>query len=258
MFHYAAYQWVLAGAGAFLIGLSKTGIAGIGLLGVVVFALAFPAKVSVGIVLPILLCADVIAITAYRKHVVWSHLAKLFPWAAVGVVLGYLAMGKIDDIAVSHGIGVIAIALSALQVWRKHVATVSPEKADHVPNQWWFAALMGVTAGFTTMVANAAGPVMVLYLLAAGLLKMEFVGTNAWYFFIVNSFKVPFSWHLGLINTHSLPLDLIFGPVAIVGALTGRAIIKYIKQSVFENLALVLTVLAGLKLLLAGVLPGVK
>jgi uncharacterized membrane protein YfcA len=109
---------------------------------------------------------------------------------------------------------------------------------------------MGILAGFTTMVANAAGPSMVLYLLAAGLPKMEFMGTGAWFFFIVNCFKVPFLANLGLINPHSLPLDLVLGPAAVVGAFIGRAILPKIKQIVFENLALALTVVAGIKLLL--------
>jgi uncharacterized membrane protein YfcA len=109
---------------------------------------------------------------------------------------------------------------------------------------------MGLMAGFTTMVANAAGPIMILYLLASGLPKMEFVGTGAWYFLLMNLFKVPFSYSWGLINPASLAIDLILAPFAVIGALSGRALIPYINQRLFEGMALGLTFVASLKLLL--------
>jgi hypothetical protein len=258
MFDHFAPQILLAMLGAFLIGVSKTGVAGIGILSVVIFAIAFPAKGSVGIVLPILLCADLVAVTSYRRHAVWSHLWRLLPWAGIGIIIGYLAMGKIDDVSVARLIGGLAIGLSCMQVWRRNLVAKYPEKADAVPHQLWFAATMGILGGFTTMVANAAGPIMVLYLLAASLPKMEFMGTSAWFFFIVNSVKVPLLMNLGLINLQSLPVDLILAPFAVLGAFTGRPILKRIKQSAFENLALILTVIAGLKLALTGILPAVK
>ena len=250
MLHPTALEWTLGIIASVLIGISKTGVSGLGVLSVVLFALAFPSKVSVGIVLPVLICADVVAITSYRRHAVWSHLFRLFPWTAVGVVLGYIAMGRINDHQVAHFIGVISIALVAMQLWRRQVVATNPEKADAVPHKWWFAAAMGILAGFTTMVANAAGPIMILYLLAAGLPKLEFMGTGAWFFFIVNCFKVPFQASLGGVSAHTLSLDLVLGPAAIIGAFIGRAILPKIKQVVFENLALTLTVAAGIKLLL--------
>lgn len=251
MVHLSPQDWALAIGGAFLIGLSKTGIAGIGILAVVTFALAFPARESVGIVLPILICADIVAVSSYWRHVVWKHLLHLFPWTAVGVLLGFMALHHVNDHQVSRIIGVIAIALTLLQAWRRIRIARDPDGDNKVPHQAWFAAIMGILAGFTTMVANGAGPIMVLYLLASGLPKMEFMGTGAIFFFTVNCFKVPFSAKLGLINLHSLPIDGLFAPIAILGAVGGRFLLPYIKQSLFENLALVLTVIAGIKLLMA-------
>jgi uncharacterized membrane protein YfcA len=79
---------------------------------------------------------------------------------------------------------------------------------------------------------------------------MEFIGTAAWYFFCVNVFKVPFSLNLGIMNAASLHTDLILAPLAIVGAFVGRVVIRHINQAVFENVALILTLVAAIKLLL--------
>lgn len=247
--HLETWQWLLAAGGAFLIGLSKTGIVGIGIFSVGMFALVFPSRESVGVVLPILITADIVAVGAYRRHAVWSHLWRLFPWAAAGIVLGYLAMGRIDDHQVARLIGAILVVLSGLQVWRRRTAAGATAEPERVPGSLWFVASVGIAAGFTTMVANAAGPIMILYLLAMRLPKMEFIGTGAWYFLILNVFKVPFSWDLGIVNPASFVLDLKLAPFAIGGALFGRRVLQHINQALFENLALLFTVAAAIRLL---------
>ena len=243
------WQWALLALGAGLMGLSKTGIAGIGILAVAIFALVLPARESVGIVLVILISADIVAVTAYRRHAVWPQLWRIFPWAAGGVVIGAVALGRIDDAQVAKLVGAILLALVILQWWRRDPRGQSPDR-DDVPHSTWFAAGAGLLAGFTTMVANAAGPIMILYLLAMRLPKMAFIGTSAWYFLVLNLFKVPFSAYLGLINLESLRVDLVLAPIAILGALFGRAIIGFIDQRTFEMLAIVFTLIAAVRLLL--------
>jgi uncharacterized membrane protein YfcA len=249
------WQWALAALGTFAIGVSKTGIAGLGILGVAVFALIFPTRASVGVVLPLLICADVVAVTAFRRHAVWSHLWRLFPWAALGVILGYVAMGRINDHQVNKLIAGILVVMVAMQFWRRYNLRQAsrrgePEAEEAPQHGIGFVAAMGILGGFTTMVANAAGPIMILYLLAMRLPKMEFIGTGAWYFLTLNLFKVPFSMNLGLVTASSLLFDLRLAPFAITGALCGRALLRHIDQKLFENLALCLTALAALKLLL--------
>ncbi len=243
------WPWILAAAASFGIGLSKTGIAGLGILVVAVFASVLPTRSSVGVVLPILLAADVVAVTAFRRHVVWAQLWRLFPWAAVGVVLGYFAMGRINDQQTEKLIGVIMLAMIVVHLVQRHRASRQTDLEASLPHTLWFAASMGILAGFTTMVANAAGPVMILFLLAMSLPKMEFIGTAAWFFLTVNLFKVPFSYHLGLITPASLGLVVQLAPFAVAGALCGRMLLRHIDQKLFENAALVLTVIAGLRLL---------
>jgi uncharacterized membrane protein YfcA len=243
------WQWVLVILGALAVGLAKTGIPGIGILAVATFALVLPARESTGTLLPLLICADIVAVTAYRRHAVWSHLWRLMPWAAAGIVIGYFALGWINDRQVQRLIGGILIALVCLQYARRKQAAREPEQAEEsVPHSPWFAITMGLLAGFTTMVSNAAGPIMILYLLAMRLPKMEFIGTAAWYFLILNLFKVPFSYDLELISGRSLLFDAKLAPFALAGALCGRWIIRFIDQRLFENLALSFTLLAGLRL----------
>ena len=235
------WQWTLAALGAYLVGISKTGVAGLGVFSVALFASALPARESTGIVLIILIAADIVAVITYRRQASWPHLLRLFPWAAVGIFFGFLVMGRIDSATTQKLIGAILVVITLIHFWRRtRKQAFAGLEAEAKPHPL-LAAVTGVSAGFTTMVANAAGPIMIIYLLAMRLPKLIFMGTSAWYFFTLNLFKVPFSYSLGLINADSLPISLLLAPVAVAGALTGRALIHHINQQVFELLALVLT-----------------
>jgi uncharacterized protein len=202
-----------------------------------------PAKQATGIVLPLLCFGDVVAVLAYRQHANWTYLWRLFPWAAAGVILGYFAMGRIDDRQARLLIGAIVLVLVALHLFRRWRG--GGHEAEHGA---WFAPLLGILAGFTTLVANAAGPLMAIYLLAMRLPKMEYVGTGAVFFLVINLFKVPFMVHLHLITAESFAFNLKLAPFVLTGALVGRKILGGINQRWFENLALGLAVLAGIKL----------
>ena len=243
------WQWAVACVAAFTVGVSKTGVAGLGILAVAIFASVLPARESVGIVLPVLIAADIVAVTAYRRNVSWPHLLRLFPWAAVGIILGFLIMGHIDAQTTEQMIGVILIVLVVVQFIRRRKARPAPPDADARPHHA-VAAITGVSAGVTTMVANAGGPIMIIYLIAMRLPKMVFMGTSAWYFFVLNLFKVPFNVQLGLINQDSLRVSAVLAPFAIAGALVGRILIEHIDQNLFEIIALVLTLIAAIRLAL--------
>jgi hypothetical protein len=240
------WQWVLGAVAAFLIGVAKTGISGLGIFAIVIFASVLPARESVGIVLAILIAADLVAVIIYRREAHWGHLLRLFPWAAAGVVVGALTTGRIDNELMRLLIGAIVVALSVLQFVRSRRGTPNEERV------WppWLSAATGLLAGFTTMVANAAGPLMVIYLLAMRLPKLVFIGTTAWFFLVLNLFKVPFSFGLGLISLQSLGLSAQLILFAIVGALVGRPLVARIDQQLFEHIALALSFVAGVRLLL--------
>jgi uncharacterized protein len=241
-----SWQWVLACLGAFLVGVSKTGIAGLGILTVAMFTTILPAREAVGAVLVILLAGDLVAVTVYRREASWPHLGRLFPWTALGIMLGAFTLGQLNEPLLRALIGGILVLLVTVHfVRRRSVAAV---ETANLP--WWVAALTGLLAGFTTMIANAAGPVMILYLLAMRLPKMQFIGTAAWFFLVVNLFKVPFSYSLGMISANSLSLSLWLVPLTVAGALSGRWLIARIDQQLFETLALALTLVAGVRLIL--------
>lgn len=258
--------WLLLALGAFSVGVSKTGVPGIGILNVAIFALVLPsARHSVGVVLPILISADIIAVALYRRRAVWSHLWRLFPWAIAGIFIGYFAirMPYFNDKRVAHLLGGILLALVLLTYLRKwsekRAARLAAEQGAAVESiddeakhaSPLYTGVIGIAGGFTTMVGNAAGPIMTLYLLAMRLPKMEFIGTGAWYFLLLNVFKVPFMANLGWIDAPSLTLSARLAPCAILGAVCGRVIVPYIKQEWFEFTALSLTVVAALRLLLS-------
>lgn len=244
--NFEPWQWVLLVVAATISGFSKTGIPGISILSVSIFAVVLPARQSTGVVLPMLIFADLFAYFVYRKHLEWGRVGRLLPWAVGGVLLGWLALGRINNQQTARIIGAIIAVMVALHLWRRW--RNADAAAAHAPA--WFGHVMGVFAGLTTMIANAAGPVMTLYLLAMRLPKLEFLGTGAAFFLLINWIKVPFALQLGLINAQTLHLNQLLLPAVAVGALLGRPVVERVNQKLFENAALALAGAAVVKLLL--------
>lgn len=245
---YTAHQWALAILAALLIGMAKSGIAGLGMLPVLLMADVVPARESTGLVLPLLICGDFLAVGLFRRHAAWKHLKGLLPPALAGVVAGYLVM-RLDfsNALFRHVIGWIVLAMGLLQGLKRF----APAPFERVPHSRPFAWFMGSAAGVTTMMANAAGPVMALYLLAVNLPKLQFVGTAAWFFLVINLAKVPFSYQLGLIGSSSLRFNLVLVPAVVVGIFLGKRLLDKIPQKLFEELALGFAILAAIRLVLA-------
>ena len=178
------WQWGLLFLGALVVGLAKTGIPGVSILFVGLLANAMPARQSTGVILPLLILGDVFGVLLYRRHTEWRHLWKLFPWTMAGVVIGWLALGHIDDGQTRRLLGAILAVMLTLHYRRKFRPAPADTLVAHAP--LWVAAGTGLLAGFTTLVANAAGSVMTIYLLAMRLPKMGFLGTNAVFFLLLN------------------------------------------------------------------------
>lgn len=257
-----AAAWAMLALAAALVGFSKTGINGTASLSILLFATVLPAKESTGALLPVLILADLFAIRFYSRHVEWRVLGRLAPWVVVGTAIGAVVLWFVDDTLMRLLIGAILLAMLALQVWSKlrprFAKARSAEAQPGEPNppsglaRKTAAAGAGVAAGATTMMANAAGPVMVLYLMLAGFPKLRFLGTMAWFFFAVNLFKVPISVGLGLITWHTLLMAALLIPAVAVGALTGRALVHRVNQRQFEIATLALSAVgAGLLILSA-------
>ncbi|MGW3512632.1 sulfite exporter TauE/SafE family protein [Streptomyces sp. NPDC000994] len=236
---------------ALLVGFSKTAVSGANTVSLAVFAAVLPARASTGVLLPVLIAGDVLAVLTYRRHAHWPTLWRLFPAVAAGVVVGTLFLMWADDGIVRTSIGAILLLMAGVTVWRRRSADrgEEPEAVSTRPGRLK-ARSYGVLGGFTTMVANAGGPVMSLYLLSAGFRKLGFLGTSAFFFLIVNVSKVPFSAGLGLIDGRSLLLDAVLVVFVVPGALLGKWAVHRINQRLFEQLVIVATVVGGLQLLL--------
>lgn len=239
-------SWALLAFAAVVVGLSKTAIPGAGTIAVAVFAAVLPARQSTGVLLLLLIVADLFAVTMYRRHANWREPLRLLPAVVAGVLLGVVFLAFADDAWVKRTIGVILLAVIAITLFRRRItSTVEVSRPHGVA-----AASYGTLGGFTTMVANAAGPVMSMYFLAARFPVKEFLGTAAWFFAILNLCKVPFSIGLGLITAPGLLLDLVLVPAVVAGALAGRWIADRIDQRVFERLVIVFTIVGAVYLLI--------
>lgn len=243
----APLAWLVLATSALVIGVAKTSIGGMGALAVAGFAVFLPTKESTAAVLILLIVGDVIAVATYRRSADWAMLRRLLPAVLPGIVLGALLINVVDDRTMTLVIAGSILAALALQVAlrRRPSAALPPATHPHL------AATIGAgaAAGFTTMVANAAGPVMAIYLLAARVDKARFVGTNAWFFLLVNVSKVPFSAGLGLFPASTLTLTLVLAPVVLVGTILGRRLLRAVDQRLFERLTTAASLVAAVVLL---------
>jgi uncharacterized membrane protein YfcA len=240
----SAFQWAALAVAAVIVGMAKSGIPGLGILAVPIVASVIPAKTSTGFILPMLVAGDIIGVGYYRRHAEWKHLFRVFPWTVAGVVAGWVSMGFLSNAQIRPLIGSIVLTMLALNCWRQRYADLD----NRIPHSWWFAAIIGLLAGFTTMVANAAGPIMIIYLLAMSLPPTTFIGTSAWYFLIINLFKVPFSAQLGLITLKSLAFNAMLLPGIVLGAWVGIRFARRIPRKAFEALVQVLAAIGAVQL----------
>lgn len=249
--------WFTLIVASLMIGISKTSVGGLGSVSVALFALVMPTKESTAAVLLLLIVGDIVAVLRYRAHADWKLLARLLPWVIPGLALGALFLRLVDDLVLTRVIGAMLLIMLVIQVvtrWGPGSRTKTDDPAGPEHTSWSqtkvASGAAGILAGFTTMTANAAGPVMTLYLLAARIDKLRFVGTGAWYFLIINLTKVPFSAGLGLFTKETLLRDLVLAPVVLVGAFLGTKLLALMPQRVFENVAIAASGIGAVSLLL--------
>lgn len=243
-FHFTILEFALFLAVGLLTGMSKTGVHGAGMLSVPLLASIFGGQLSSGIMLPMLVMADVLGVWYHHRHASWEHLRLLFPWAAAGVIFGTIVGKYIDDTVFRIAMAVIIVGSVIVMMWleRGH--------KEEVPRSKIFGIGSGVLGGFTSMVGNLAGTVMAVYFLSMRLPKNSFIGTTAWFFLVTNWFKVPFhvfSWHT--IDLNTFLLDLVTVPLIIAGAFLGIFIVKMLSEKVYRWFIIVMTLVAALFML---------
>lgn len=241
--------------GAVLVGFSKTAIAGANTVTIVIFAMVLPTRESTGVLLVLLMVGDAIAVWTYRRHADWALIRRLVVPVALGLVVGAAFLGWAPVVLLKPVIGGIVVVMTLLQAWRMWQASRAssrPRRPGVTPaGHALTGRAFGSLAGFTTMVANAGGPVMTLYLLRSNLEVTRFVGTLAWFFACVNVAKLPFSIGLGLVRPQRLLLCLALVPAVVLGAVLGRWLIKGISRDAFEKTVLVVAGVSGAYLMVS-------
>lgn len=242
----SAFEWVIILICGMLIGMSKVGVPGVSMIVVPALVFIFGAKPSTGVLLPILMMADLFGVAYYRRHANWHYLGRVLPWAVVGLVLALWIGELVNDEQFKNLIAVLVFLSIGLMLWQD-----KRKGANLFPDKWWFAAGMGILGGFATMIGNVAGPVMVIYLLAMHLPKNSFIGTSAWFFMIINFTKFPlqlFVWNN--IKPETLAIDLVTLPAIALGAFLGYKIVKIIPEKIFRQVVIAITAISAFLLLI--------
>lgn len=238
--------WLLSSAAAWLIGFSKTGMPGAGMPAIALMAAAFreQTKLSVGAMVPLLILGDVVGVYWYRHHVNWRRLWEVFPYIVVGMVPGYFVLQRAPSDLLRILIGVLILLLLGLHLVQRRFGF------EALLSRRWFTVSMGLLGGFGTVVGNAAGPAISIYLLSKRLNKHEFLGTSAWLFFLINSSKVPVKVPMGIITRETLWLDLWVVPALLLGTVCGVLAHRRLSQRAFDAWVLLLTALAAWQMIL--------
>lgn len=237
--------YFLAGVGGILVGFSKAGLKGLGVLVVALLALAYGAKSSTGIVLPLFLLGDVFAVIYFNRYAQWKYLIRFLPAMMVGVVMGTYFGIDLDERSFQYVMSVIILISVVIMIYFERLAKLP--FADH----WLFGSLMGWSAGFSTMLGNLAGPFSNLYFLATKIPKNEFIGTAAWLFFIINIFKMPFHifvWET--VSMSSLMISLKLVPFVLLGFFIGLRIVALITNTYYRKFIIGVTLLSSILILL--------
>ena len=229
---------------AFLLGVSKAGFKGLGFLVVTFLALAIEAKESTGVLLPMLIFADIMAIIYYRRDVDKGSLFKILPAMLIGVLLGSWIGEKLPIESFKYlmaGIIMSGLVLMIYFEYFKKIEFKNPKKLAYV---------LGSLAGIATMIGNLAGAFSNLYFLLLRFKKELFIGTTAWLFFFVNIFKLPIHiYYWETVNNQSINISLLYFPFVFVGFLVGIRFIKYISNEFFRKYIIIMTLIGVLFML---------
>jgi len=209
---------------ALVTGFSKLSIGGMGIITVPVMVIAFPGLTALGIMLPLLIVADLAALLLYRQHCDWRFLTRVLPLLLAGLMLGYLVLDQIPQQHFSKLLGALILIMLAFSL----LTDSGWIKAK--PDQPIIGAFTGLAAGFANIIANAAGPLLSLYMLQCGLSKKQFVGTRSWFFIFANGLKAPFILQLGLLTEETLKLSLLALPMLLTGMLIGYYFLQQINM----------------------------
>lgn len=244
-YHLTLFSFAIAFLAAFLLGIGKAGVKGLGVLIVLLMAFVFGGKPSTGVLIPLMVVADIFAVIYYHRHTQWHFLKKLLPTMFIGVLIGVWIGNDISEVLFKQVMAIFILVTVSIMIWTEN------KKQKDIPNHWAFSSGMGLLSGITSMIGNLAGSFADIYFLAMRLPKNEFIGTAAWLFFIINVFKLPF--HIFIWKTvtfETLGLNLLMLPGIIVGFYVGVSVLKKINNQLYRKLIFVATAIGALLILL--------
>ncbi|RYE08988.1 MAG: sulfite exporter TauE/SafE family protein [Hyphomicrobiales bacterium] len=241
--------WAVAILAVFIVGLSKSGLVGsVGMVAVPLLALVMPARDATGMMLPVLLAMDAIAIWVYRKDANWQVLRIMLPGAVVGTILGWLLWSVVTDAQVLLAVGIITVLfmLDALLPLRKRLP-------DTPPSRFW-GNFWGGAAGLTSFISHTGGPPYQIYTLPLGMTPTTYAASTAFFFAIVNTMKLAPFFFLGQLSVSNLELSAALIPFGLAGVGVGVYLVRRISAKAFYTIAYALILLLGVKLLYDGIM----
>lgn len=244
-FELSTIQWVMIIFGAFVTGMGRTGIFGVTILVVPLLSLFIPGKEAAGLVLPMMIAGDFVAVYVYRKTYDRSAFSRILPWLILGVLLGMVIGGAVSDSVFKKIMAGTTFTCAAFVIWNE-IRHGKPVKLN-----FWTVAVIGTLSGFASMIGNAAGPIIAVYFLALRLKKVEYISSIAWLFWIVNLVKLPmhiFVWKT--VSQEVLKIDLVLIPALIAGLIAGVWFIKKIPEKPFRIVIIVSVIVAAIMLLI--------
>jgi len=229
---------------ALCIGVSKAGFSGVSLIAVYLVADTFGAKESIGIMLPLLILADLMVYPAFRKHGSWAQVWPVFFPALAGMTIGFILLPFLPNEVMKPVIGIIILAMALIQILRAFYSTQIEQMAKSMS----FRYVSASSGGIATVLANAAGPIFQLYFMTIRLPKMELIGICARFFLVANLIKLPLNAQLNLITKETMVFNLYLAPVLAIGIFAGKMLLHRIPQKGFEYLILIFAMIAGIRL----------
>ncbi len=243
-YNFDAVQWLVVILSGLSIGLEKVGIPNF-LIMVPIMAQILGGKVSAGFLLPLLVMGDIFAVLYYKRHTQIIIVLRLLPWAIVGILVGLFVGNSVSDAEFKKIMAVIVLICAVMLLVKKDL------NDEHIGKKWYFSVVMGLLGGFSSMIGNAAGPIMIVYFLSMNLNKNSFIGTVAWFFFVVNLIKIPlyaFVWHN--ITWDSFSLNLMLFPMIVLGAMVGIRLVKFIPEKPYRMVMIGVTFISAIRLMM--------
>lgn len=241
--------WFYAAAipAVFIVGLSKGGFGGtLAMLGVPSMALVVSPVQAAGIMLPILVVMDIIALFAYKGEADRRCLLFMLPAAMLGIGAGWATAHYVNEIFVTLLIGVISFVFVLDYVWQSRRKT---EPAPHNLKKGFF---WGSIAGFTSFVSHTGGPPFQLYTVPLRLAPSLFAGTAVIFFAVVNAVKLVPYFMLGQFDSTNLTTSLMLLPIAPLATLAGVKLVRIIDQDLFYKIIYAIMALIAVKLIYNG------